>query len=155
MDLGAPNFTPQIEFRTQPEQQLSPYLADYFKAADLLNKDRIQTRQLDDRGFFEQNPLLGKHPSRSLIDAYFGAYLAAPLIMNKLGLPDWAKSSLADSMSMAEQMVTDQNKRLFDTGKNQGGLPIAAKFTYHGDWDKPLEKHLGLLTSWLNGGVAK
>lgn len=125
----------------QKEIQNPPaHWANYLKAANALNQDRLQTQRLDDRGFYEMNPILGRKPSGGKINTYFASYMLAPYILNKVGAPDWLKSSLADSLAMGEEMLVEQNSRLFKTGKHQGGLPIAAKFTYNGDWDRPLER---------------
>lgn len=66
-----------------------------------------------------------------------------------LEAPDWVKSSVADSAAMMGEMVTDQNERLFRGEKINARLPIAARFTYHGDWDRPIENKYRELKQWL------
>lgn len=149
MDLNL-RATPQIEFRKQAEENLPSSLANYLAMLPALNKDRQQTLSLNRRGFREINPALGPKPSKGKINAYFGLRAAAlsPAYLDMLEAPDWVKSSVADSAAMMGEMVTDQNERLF-SGEKVGGLPLAARFTYNGDWDRPIENKYRELKQWL------
>ena len=145
------HYKPQIEFSHTEENRLPSYLASYLKAAEVINLDRQQTLDFLGQGKRETNPILGATPPRNKVNATVGLLSLLPLLMKPL--PDWAKSSIAESIAMTEEMVTDRNARL-DRGEK---VPpsvwphgLAAKFTYHGDWDRPIEKHIGLLSSWLN-----
>lgn len=115
------------------------YWANYGGMFDILNKDRQQTLQAQSTpGFSEMNPVLGTHPDRDKINAFFAADMAIPYLAKSL--PDWAKSSLADTIAFNEQMLTDQNARK-QRGENlPNSFPIGAKFTYNGDWDQALSK---------------
>ena len=146
----------QGHFITEETRPLPSYLVSYFKMFDALNKDRQSTLDIlsqaprDDKKskvtttFEEMNPLLGKHPSKNKVNAFFAADLAFPYIMKSL--PDWAKSSLADTIAFNETMLADQNNRAIKTGNSPNNFPVGAKFTYHGDWDSALQNLFKLLT---------
>lgn len=147
MDINL-NATPQIEFRKEEEQNLPGYFTNYLSALKMLNRDRQQTLSLERRGFEEINPALGPNPSKEKINAFFAlrAAVLSPAYLDMMEAPDWVKSSVADSAAMMGEMVTDQNARLFSGEKINARLPIAAKFTYHGDWDRFLEDKFRLFT---------
>lgn len=124
------------------------YWANYIEMLSTVDRDRQQTLSLEENGFYEQNPLLGKHPSKSKINAYFGFRAAAlsPFYLDLMEAPPWVKSSVADSAGLMAEMTVRQNEALFSGEAKPRGLPIGAVFTYHGDWDKFLEDKFRLFT---------
>ncbi|NKE69898.1 hypothetical protein [Candidatus Manganitrophus noduliformans] len=142
------NATPKIEFRTEEEQNFPGYYTNYFSMLKTLNRDRLQTLSLERRGFEEINPALGPNPSKEKINTFFAlrAAVLSPAYLGLMEAPDWVKSSVADSAKMMGEMVTDQNARLFRGEKINARLPIAAKFTYHGDWDRFIEDKYRIFT---------
>lgn len=136
MDWSIP---PQYEFRSEPEQNFDPAWADYFDMLQHLNKDRAQTLEIvKNPSYYEKNKVLGERPSSRKVNTYFALQALAPAYLSTAEIPDWIKSSISDSIGMMEKMVTENNDRLFKNGEN-ASLPLAIKFTVHGDWDRALE----------------
>ena len=147
MDWSIP---PRYEFRSKPEQNFDPAWVNYFDMLQHLNKDRVQTLEIaKNPAYYEKNKVLGEDPSREKINTYLAiqALMTNPASLSMAEIPDWAKSSILDSIGMMEKMVTGNNDKLFKTGQSQGSLPRAIKFTYHGDWDQ----HLARWANWLMG----
>lgn len=130
--------TPNLDFRTSPAQHEAPaYWANYMPMFAALNLDRQQTLTLNSRGFYEMNPLLGRHPSATRVNLYFAADIAIPLLLSPF--PDWFKTSAADTVTAWEERLIAQNTDLRPDIKSNPGWPICIVFSIRADWDRLFE----------------
>lgn len=86
-NLGAdadPRVTAALQQAQAEHDNLLPTLAIAMLLADLSQTTQI-ARQPE--RFFEKNLLLGKHPSSSAVNAYFGANILANLLLNSANPP--------------------------------------------------------------------
>lgn len=113
------------KYLIQPSDQVK--LAKYLSLLPPLIKDRSQTLQLGDRGFEENNPLLGRRPSSATINSYF--FLYALSLLAAYHLPEPFASSILDTVRYQEEIVVYENERLFDRKARVDSAPIALMFT--------------------------
>lgn len=113
------------KYLARPSDQIK--LAKYLSLLPSLLKDRSQTLQLGEKGFEENNPLLGRRPSRAKINSYFLIYALS--LFAAFHLPEPFASSLLDSVRFQEEIVAYENERLFDREVRVDSAPIALMFT--------------------------
>lgn len=113
------------QYLADPSDQVK--LAKYLSLLPPLLKDRSQTLQLERRGFEENNPLLGRRPSQARINRYFLVFALS--LFAAAYLPEPFASSVLDSVRFQEEIVTDENERLFDREVRVDSAPIAFMFT--------------------------
>ncbi|GEM_PF-3608946 len=113
------------KYLLQPSDQIK--LAKYISLLPPMMRDRTQTLQLGERGFDENNPLLGRHPSNAKINSYFFLYTLSLFAVSYL--PEPLASPILDSVRYQEEIVIDENDRLFNRKAMVTGAPIAFMFT--------------------------
>lgn len=123
--IDSPAPTPLEKYLAEPSDQVK--LAKYFSLLPPLMKDRSQTLQLGNRGFEENNPLLGRRPSGARINGYFFVYALS--LLAAYHLPEPLASSILDSVRFQEEIVVYENERLFDRKVSVDSAPIAFMFT--------------------------
>ncbi|TAK10196.1 MAG: hypothetical protein EPO39_00620 [Candidatus Manganitrophaceae bacterium] len=116
---------PLEKYLAEPSDQVK--LAKYLSLLPPLMKDRSQTLQLGNRGFEENNPLLGRRPSGARINGYFFVYALS--LLAAYHLPEPLASSILDSVRFQEEIVVYENERLFDRKVSVDSAPIAFMFT--------------------------
>jgi len=125
--------SPEIAFRMEAKESAAHWQS-YRRMLMAANDDREQTLDFQLLGFYERNPILGRHPSELMINLYFAADLLIPAILSPL--PDWVKSSIADTIALNEEMMVRANDEVF-LGRNRNpGWPICLVITVHTDWDR-------------------
>lgn len=98
------------------------------QAMEFMFKDYQQTLDIKNHpGMYEMNPVLGKHPSDTAISAYFIAVNAIIFTAVKKLPEPWA-SSVADSVTFMEKLVTEDNDRTY-RGARAGAMPMGIVFT--------------------------
>ncbi|MEK7520187.1 MAG: hypothetical protein AAB581_03040 [Patescibacteria group bacterium] len=102
--------------------------AKFYRAVALLAVDWRQTLEIDNRGLWEMNPILGSHPNDGVVNLFFfGRIFAARYVAQELPEP-WA-SSFLDSLRWTEELATEQNECVF-SGRCRGvSIPIGIVFT--------------------------
>ena len=93
---------------------------------DIMN----QTKQLEQRGMEEWNPLLTKHPSDMRLNAYFtSCIITFDIVANALPEPkrgvQWS-TSFVKSVYFTEELVTDRNAALFRGESEQSSWIVPA-----------------------------
>lgn len=124
-DLSRADATLLEKYLIQPSDQVK--LVKYLALLPALMKDRAQTLQLGDRGFEENNPLLGRRPTGARINSYFLVYAAS--LFAAAYLPEPFASSILDSVRYQEEIVVNENERLFERKAVVSAAPIAFMFT--------------------------
>jgi hypothetical protein len=119
------NYALVEKYLIEPQDQIK--VAKYISLLAPLMKDRSQTLRLDDHGFSENNPLLGRRPSNAKINSYFAIFALSSLAT--FNLPEPFASSILDSIRYQEEIVTYENERLFSRKAAADAAPIALMFT--------------------------
>ncbi|MEK7193917.1 MAG: hypothetical protein AAB651_01000 [Patescibacteria group bacterium] len=110
----------ESRFKVGRFMMVLPYLLrDYQQTLDIKNQP----------GMTEVNPLLGKHPSDSVILGY--AAVTIPLIyFIGMALPEPWGSSLFDTVRYTEKLVTEQNDLVSEKKvRTNGVIPFMVVFT--------------------------
>lgn len=111
-----------IEYRMERYTQEPPkYLSGYYipdekavnsvLAISTLAMDWAQTRNLTSDGHFEQNPIMGKYPSRNTVDAYFIISMVVHLFVNHT-LDEDTGDKYNKVIKFAEGFMITHNSRL-------------------------------------------